>query len=74
MGASTNLAEGYFSQLKRSLDGTHHWISREHLHRYPCQFDWLYSHCRETDSQRMRRVIGNAEGKRLSYKPLTGRP
>ncbi len=30
---STNMVEGYFSQLKRSLDGTHHRVSREHLGR-----------------------------------------
>ena len=33
-GATTNRAEGFFSQLKRSLDGTHHHVSHEHLHRY----------------------------------------
>jgi hypothetical protein len=36
---TTNLAEGYFSQLKRSLDGTHHHVTREHLHRYLAEFD-----------------------------------
>lgn len=25
----TNTAEGYFSQLKRSIDGTHHHVSRD---------------------------------------------
>lgn len=68
---STNLAEGYFSQLKRSIDGTHHWVSREHLQRYLTQMDWMYSYCRETDSQRMRRLISNMTGRRLTYKPLT---
>ena len=29
----TNVAESYFSQFKRSLDGTHHHVSKEHLHR-----------------------------------------
>jgi hypothetical protein len=37
---STNLAEGYFSQLKRSIDGTHHHVSTEHLDRYLAQFDF----------------------------------
>jgi len=69
---STNLVEGFFSQLKRSLDGTHHAVSQEHLDRYLNQFSFMYSHCRETDSARMRRVLGNVEGRRLSYKPLTG--
>lgn len=31
---STNQAESFFSQFKRSLDGTHHHVSKEHLHRY----------------------------------------
>jgi hypothetical protein len=41
---SSNRAEGYFSQLKRSIDGTHHHVSKEHLHRYLAQFDFLYLH------------------------------
>lgn len=70
---STNLAEGYFSQLKRSIDGTHHHVSTVHLHRYLAQFDFMYSHCRETDSQRLRRLVGNVDGRRLPYYPLTAR-
>jgi transposase-like protein len=67
---STNLNEGYFSQLKRSIDGTHHHVSVEHLQRYLNQFDFLYTHCKRTDSDRMRLVIGNVTGRRLTYKPL----
>ncbi len=70
-GAGTNLAEGFFSQLKRSLDGTHHHVSREHLGRYLAQFDWLYTHCKATDSERMRTLLGSVEGRRLTYRPLT---
>jgi hypothetical protein len=33
----TNLVEGFFSQLKRSLDGTHHAVSIEHPDRYLTQ-------------------------------------
>jgi len=71
-GAGTNLAEGFFAQLKRSVDGTHHHVSREHLDRYLAQFDWLYSNCKATDTTRMRRLIDHVDGRRLSYKPLTG--
>jgi transposase-like protein len=71
-GVTTNFAEGYFSQLKRSIDGTNHHVSTEHLHRYLTQFDFMYTHCKDTDSQRMVRLIGNTAGRRLSYKPLTG--
>jgi transposase-like protein len=69
---STNLNEGYFSQLKRSLDGTHHHVSVEHLQRYLHQFDWLYTHCKATDSQRLRLLLGNVQGRRLTYRPLIG--
>ena len=70
-GATSNAVEGYFSQLKRSLDGTQHHVSTEHLPRYLAEFDFRYSHCKETDADRMRRVVDNAGGRRLTYKPLT---
>lgn len=72
-GATTNAVEGYFSQLKRSIDGTHHAVSVEHLQRYLHQMDFMYSHCKETDSERMRAVVSNVGGRRLTYLPLTGR-
>jgi transposase-like protein len=71
-GVTTNHAEGYFSQLKRSLDGTHHAVSREHLHRYLAQFDYLYSTRKLSDTQRVARLMGQAGGRRLTYRPLTG--
>lgn len=37
---STNVCENYFSQLKRSIDGTHHHVSRTHLPRYLAEFDF----------------------------------
>jgi len=70
-GVTTNAAEGFFSQLKRSLDGTHHHVSLWHLHRYLAQFDFLATNCRKTDSERMRELLGNVDGRRLTYKPLT---
>ena len=71
-GVSTNLAEGYFSQLKRSIDGTHHNISVKHMDRYLANFDFMYSTCRQTDDQRVRRLIRQVDGY-LSYKQLIGR-
>ncbi len=67
-GASTNRAEGFFSQLKRSIDGTHHQVSREHLHRYLAEHDFRYSTCKITDSARMQRMMDQAEGRRLTYR------
>ena len=54
---TTNHAEGY-PQLKRSLDGTRHAVSREHLHRYLVQFDYLYSTRKMSDTQQIARLMG----------------
>ena len=65
---STNQAEAFFSQLKRSIDGTHHHVSREHLARYLAEFDFRFSTCKESDSDRMRRLLGQVIGRRLRYR------
>ena len=72
-GAGTNLAEGFFSQLKRSIDGTYHHVSREHLQRYLDEFSFRYSTRRLKDSARLQRMVDQSKGRRLSYKPLTTR-
>jgi transposase-like protein len=66
---STNQAEAFFSQLKRSIDGTHHHVSRAHLPRYLAEFDFRYSTRFDTDTERMARIIGRAGGRRLTYRP-----
>jgi hypothetical protein len=68
--ATTNHAEGFFSQLQRSLDGTHHAVSREHLPRYLAQFDFMYSTCKQTDAERMGRIIEQTHGRRLTYQKV----
>jgi transposase-like protein len=68
---STNVAETYFSQLKRSLDGTHHHVSREHLPRYLAEFDFRFTTCRETDTERMARLARQVGPKRLTYRPAS---
>jgi hypothetical protein len=44
-GSTTTPAESFSSQLKRSIDRTHHHVSREHLHRYLAQHDFLRTWC-----------------------------
>lgn len=70
---TTNHAEGYFSQLKRSIDGTHHHVSREHLDRYLAEFDYRYSTRKLSDTARMQKLMGQTAGRRLTYRPATGR-
>jgi transposase-like protein len=67
---SPNQVEGFFSQLKRSLDGTHHDVSREHLHRYLSEYDFRYSTCKMTDEARMRLLATQMEG-RLTLNRVT---
>jgi len=65
---TTNHAETYFSQLKRSLDGTHHHVTVEHLPRYLAEFDWRYTTCKLSDTERMQGLIGSVTGRRLMYR------
>lgn len=71
-GVSTNKAENFFSQLKRSIDGTHHHVSEEHLGRYLAEFDFRFNTRKESDTARMIRLMGQVGGKRLTYKLVTG--
>jgi transposase-like protein len=68
---SINKAENYFSQVKRSIDGTHHHISKEHLARYITEYDYRYSTCAMNDTQRMNHLMGQTE-RRISYKRVRG--
>ncbi len=67
----TNKAENFFSQLKRSISGTHHNISPNHLHRYLSEFVYRHSSHQLSDTERMVHLMGQVPGKRLSYRPLT---
>jgi transposase-like protein len=69
-GVSTNKAENLFSQLKRSLDGTHHSVSKEHLNRYLGEFDFRYSTRELDDTERFRKLVGQTDGVRVSYKRI----
>jgi transposase-like protein len=66
-GVSTNKAENYFSQLKRSIDGTHHHVSPEHLGRYLGEFDFRYSTHGITETARTHDLVGRLGGRRLMY-------
>jgi transposase-like protein len=63
----TNTVEGYFSQLKRSLDGTYHHVSEKHLARYLTEFDYRYNTRKVKDGERMVRAVQQVAGKRLLY-------
>ena len=66
-----NTAEGFFSQLQRSIDGTHHHVSAKHLHRYVAEFDHRYSSRDLADGERMVQTIRQSTGRRLTYREPT---
>jgi len=63
--ATTNTVEGFFGNSKRSIDGTHHSISRKHANLYLAELDHKYNTRKLTDGQRTVVGIQGIEGKRL---------
>ena len=69
--AHTNTIEGYFSILKRGINGTFHHVSQQHLKRYLAEFDYRYNERMAlgvSDAQRMEKSIAGIVGKRLTYR------
>ena len=64
----TDTAESSFAILKRGITGIYHNVSKEHLHRYLWQFDFMWNHRKSNDGERTVAAIQSAEGKRLRYK------
>lgn len=68
----TNTVEGFFSRVKRSLNGTYHAVSREHLHRYINQFAFAYNTRKLNDGERFSTLVRETGGKRLMYRKPKG--
>lgn len=69
--AHTNTIEGYFSILKRGINGTYHHVSQQHLRRYLGEFDFRYnerSALGVNDTERAAKALKGIEGKRLTYR------
>jgi transposase-like protein len=65
---TTNTIEGYFSLLKRGINGVYHQVGRKHLHRYLAEFDFRYNNRKVTDGERALQALKGFDGKRLTYK------
>jgi transposase-like protein len=69
--AHTNTIEGYFSIMKRGINGVYHHVSQQHLKRYLAEFDYRYNERAALgvgDAERMAKSIPGIVGKRLYYK------
>jgi transposase-like protein len=71
---STNTVEGYFSIVKRGINGIYHSVSKKHLHRYLAEYEFRYNGRRLSDGERTVAAIQAADGKRLRYREPTDNP
>ena len=68
-GYSTNAAEGAFSWFKRTIFGTHHFVSAKHLNRYCLIFSYRYNTRRFSEPMRFDTTMKQGKG-RLKYADL----
>ena len=64
----TNTIEGFFSLLKRGINGTFHHVSKKHLNLYLNEFNFRYNNRKITDIERTLNALASVEGKRLMYR------
>lgn len=67
---TTNTVEGYFSILKRGINGVYHHCEKQHLHRYLAEFDFRYNNRIAkgvNDTERADELLTGVVGKRLTY-------
>ena len=62
----TQTIDGFWSQLKRSIDGTHHHVSRKHLQKYVNEFAFRYSNRWQDGSPSIFELMAGRTGQQLS--------
>lgn len=71
----TNTLEGYFSILKRGINGVYHHVSEQHLKRYLAEFDFRYNERMKLgvdDKMRAAKAVKGIVAKRLTYQQPHG--
>ena len=68
--ASTNTAEGFWSHLKRGINGIYHHVSAKHLQMYCDEYSYRWNTRDMTDGERFEDWFSHINGKRLEYKTL----
>jgi transposase-like protein len=72
---TTNRIEGFWSGLKRQLNGTHHAVTRKHLHRYVSEAEFKYNNRGLNDGERTVKLIQAAtDNRRLTYAEQVATP
>ena len=67
----TNNIEGFWSQLKRGVIGTYHYVSPQHLQRYCLEFETRYNQRDVSNIQRFIEVLKSSDKARIQYAELT---
>jgi hypothetical protein len=65
---TTNTVEGYFSILKRGVNGIYHHVSKQYLDQYLREFDFRYNVRKMDDQDRTVLAVKKTHGKRLMLK------
>jgi transposase-like protein len=73
-GIHNNTAESWNALLKRSIVGSFHHVSREHLSRYCDEVSFRWDRRSMDDSERTVAAVKGGEGKRLTYRPARTTP
>jgi hypothetical protein len=71
--AHSNTVENFFGQLKRSIDGTHHHVGADHLHRYVDEFAYRYNTRAMTDGERLIHTVVATQGAQVDVPRLNRR-
>jgi transposase-like protein len=72
-GATTNAAENFFGNFKRSMNGTYRFCGEQHLQRYLNEFQFRHNHRTKlgfSDGERTAAALRGIAGKRLTYRPF----
>jgi transposase-like protein len=71
-GTTTNAAENFFGNFKRSMKGTYRFCGEQHLQAYLNEFQFRHNHRAKlgfSDGERTAAALKGIEGKRLTYRP-----
>lgn len=69
----TNNMEGFWSQLKRGIVGTFHFVSHKHLQRYCDEFAHKHNNRSISPTERFANSLKNSGNTKLTYRELTAR-
>lgn len=71
--AHTNTVEGFFSLLKRGINGIYHHIENPYVGQYLGEFDFRYNTRKVSDGERTKMGLSKVAGKRLMLRRSAGR-